>query len=144
MSRLQRLREKRVQTRVHALLSCFLVPHLQIRTHSNVPSGFLGRRAAIICVFVNERRPHFTLQLSNSFSEVSLGGLRQLRVEALGEALPAALLVFTLRVNTLFVIYRRPERRVRKKIISFPSVIQKTSETGSLISVKKRFAAFCG
>lgn len=97
MSRLQRLREKRVQTRVHALLSCFLVSHLQIRTHSNAPSGFLGRRAAIICVFVNERWSHFTLQLSNSFSEVSLGGLRQLRVEALGEALPAALLVFTLR-----------------------------------------------
>lgn len=40
---------------------------------------------------------HFALQLSNSFRKVSLGGFWQLRVEALGEALPAALLVFTLR-----------------------------------------------
>lgn len=50
---------------------------------------------------VRIKTAHLALQLSYSFSELSLGGLRQLRVEALREALPAALLVFTLRFKRI-------------------------------------------
>lgn len=62
------------------------------------------------------RRSHLALQLSNTFSKLSLGGLWQLRVEALGEALPAALFVFTLRgqntVNLCCLLFA-PKRQVR-------------------------------
>lgn len=50
-----------------------------------------------ICIF----KSHLALQLSNSFSKLSLCSLWELRVETLGEALPASLLVLTLKVDKI-------------------------------------------
>lgn len=92
MSRLQSLREERVQTRVPALLTRFLVPHLKNKKTSFKSFSFGCKQ------FLEPwRRSHLALQLSDSLSKLSLGGLRELRVETLREAPPAALLVFTLR-----------------------------------------------
>lgn len=58
------------------------------------------------CAAVSLMLPHLALQLRDSFSKLSLGSFRKLRVEALREAPDPVLLIFTLHRE-------RDESRVR-------------------------------
>lgn len=98
MSRLQSLREEGVQAGRGALLACLLIANLQ--TNSGRVTCSDGRpgsgRQLPTLLLQRPRRPHVALQLGDAFGELGVGRLWQLGVEALAEAPPAALLVFTL------------------------------------------------
>lgn len=91
MLRVQSLGQGRVQGAGGSSLSCFFVLRLNTRTTEQYEDAVLPRVGR-----APDLLPHLALQLRQLFSKLSVCGFRQLRVEALTLAPPAALLVLDL------------------------------------------------